>query len=66
MARIPAGARLHVALLDLLTDFVTRRVAGEKGPLADVYRERYTALWLRQNRPGGVEDSIRKVFGGES
>lgn len=65
LAGAPDWVKDDVALLDLLTDFVARRVAGEKGPLADVYRERYTELWLRQNRPGGVEESLRRVFSGD-
>ena len=60
----PDWVRDDAALLDLLVDFVSRRVAGEKGSLADAYRSRYTELWLRQNRPQGVEASVTKVFGG--
>ena len=59
----PDWVKDDVELLDILIDFVARRVAGEKGPLSDRYRARYTALWMRQNRPGGVEQSLWKVFG---
>ena len=40
-----------------------REVFGEKGPLGDRYREEYVTLWNRQNLPGGVEASVREVFG---
>jgi hypothetical protein len=40
-------------------------VDGEKRSLVEDYRGRYTRLWNRQNRPLGVEDSLKKVFGGE-
>jgi hypothetical protein len=52
-------------LIDLLTELVARRVDGEKRSLVEDYRGRYTRLWNRQNRPLGVEDSLKKVFGGE-
>ena len=61
----PDWVKDDIELLDILIDFVARRVAGETGPLSGRYRARYSELWLRQNRPGGIEESLAKVFGRE-
>ena len=61
----PDWVRDDAELIDLLTELVARRVDGEKRSLVEDYRGRYTRLWNRQNRPLGVEDSLKKVFGGE-
>ena len=61
----PQWVRDDVELLDLLVDFTARRINGDKSSLVGHYRERYTRLWNTQNRPGGVEESMRKVFAGE-
>ena len=61
----PQWVRDDVELLDLLVDFTARRINGDKSSLVEHYRERYTRLWNAQNRPGGVEESMRKVFAGE-
>lgn len=66
LAGAPDWVRDETALLDLLIDFVGRRIAGDKSSLVEHYRKRYTELWNRQNRPGGVEESLQKVFGGEN
>lgn len=61
----PDWVRDDVAVLDLLIDLVARRIGGEKGSLVEHYRGRYTELWNRQNRPEGVESSLKAVFAGE-
>lgn len=63
LAGAPDWVKDDVALLDLLVDYLGRRVAGEKGPLGDRYREEYVTLWNRQNLPGGAEESVGEVFG---
>ena len=63
LAGAPGWVRDDVAVLDILVDFVARRVAGEKGPLGDLYRDEYVRLWKRQNLPGGAEASVDEVFG---
>ena len=62
----PDWVRDDAEMIDLLTELVARRVDGEKRSLVEDYRGRYTRLWNRQNRPLGVEDSLKKVFGGEN
>lgn len=59
----PDWVNEDVAVLDLLVDFVARRVAGETGPLGNRYRSEYVKLWNRQNLPGGAEASVDAVFG---
>ena len=58
----PAWVREDVELFDLLVDFVARRVGGARGSLSDEFRDRYVRIWNLQNRPEGVEESIRRVF----
>ena len=53
-----------MALVDLLIDFVEMRVNGVEGSLAAEFGPRFTELWRRQNRPQGVDEAIRTIFGG--
>lgn len=59
----PDWVKDDVALLDLLVEYLGCRVAGEKGPLGDRYRDEYVRLWTRQNLPEGAESSVDEVFG---
>ena len=52
-----------MALVDLLIDFVEMRVNGVEGSLAAEFGPRFTELWRRQNRPQGVDETIRTIFG---
>lgn len=45
-------------LMGLLLDAVECRVRGDDGRVVGEISERYARLWLKQNRPGGLEGSI--------
>ena len=65
LAGAPEWVKDDVELIDILADLVERRVEGDCRNLVEHYRKQYSKLWLKQNRPGGLEESLKKVFAGE-
>ena len=65
LAGAPEWVKDDVELIDILADLVERRVEGDRRNLVEHYRKQYSKLWLKQNRSGGLEESLKKVFAGE-
>ena len=58
----PQWAKDDFALLKLLRDALEMRVNGEHERVVEEIRPRYAELWLRQNRPGGLAESMVQNF----
>ena len=64
LAGAKAWAREDFELLDLLAEAVALRAENPRMVnFRAVFEPRYRALWLRQNRVGGLESSLTQVFG---
>jgi len=50
------------AMLDLLMEALEMRIRGEHDLVMTRIGPRYRALWLKQNRRGGLEESLRASF----
>ena len=58
----PQWAKDDFALLKLLRDALEMRVNGEHERVVEEIRPKYAELWLRQNRPGGLAESMVQNF----
>lgn len=58
----PDWIRDGFATLNLLYDALELRWKGEHERVAAEFPSRYRELWLRHNRPGGLDDSVRRNF----
>ena len=58
----PEWVRDGFELMDLLYDALEVRARGSHAEVAK-FVPRYRELWLKYNRPGGLDESIRKNFG---
>ena len=60
----PEWVKDDFALLDLLARAVEVRIAeSDKSNFRAMFKPEYRRLWLRQNRLGGLKDSIAILFG---
>ncbi|MCQ2391316.1 MAG: family 20 glycosylhydrolase [Kiritimatiellae bacterium] len=59
----PEWVRDDMDLLDLLLDALEMRAQGKHAEVHAICPPKYRALWLKYNRPGGLERSIELVFG---
>ena len=62
-SRAPEWVRLDVDLLDLLLDALEMRAQGQHEAVHAIFPPKYRALWLKQNRPGGLDRSVELIFG---
>lgn len=58
----PDWVRDGFATMDLLLESLKLRWKGEHERVRCEMPPRYRALWLRHNRPGGLDDSVKQVF----
>ena len=58
----PDWVRDGFATMDLLLETLRLRWKGEHDRIAREMPPRYRELWLRHNRPGGLDDSVRENF----
>ena len=58
----PAWVSDGFATIDLLMETLRLRWAGEHDRIAREIPPRYRELWLRHNRPGGLDESVKQNF----
>jgi len=62
LAGAPEWVKDDFATMDLLYTLLELRANG-RHPETKEFEAAYRALWLRQNRPGGLDESCRGIFG---
>lgn len=64
LSKAPKWVKDDFAMLDLLKEAVAARVKDKSDPsFRATFEPRYRELWLRCNRPGGLQSSINQLFG---
>ena len=63
LAGAPDWVRDGFATMDLLCETLRLRGKGEDARIAREVPPKYRELWLRYNRPGGLDDSVKQNFG---
>ena len=58
----PEWVKEDMAMMDLLMEAFELRIKGEHHLLMAKVGPRYRALWLKQNRRGGLESSLLQLF----
>ena len=62
LADAPDWVRDGFATMDLLCETLRLRWKGEHDQIVREMPPRYRELWLRYNRPGGLDDSVKQNF----
>ena len=62
LAGAPEWVKDGFVVMDLLLEAAYLRWKGEHDRIAREFPPRYRELWLRYNRPGGLDDSVKQNF----